>query len=474
MAQTLKTDICVIGAGSGGLSVAAGAAQFGLDVVLIEKGRMGGDCLNYGCVPSKALIAAAHRVHAAAHAGPFGIGLPKPEIDFAAVMRHVHRTIEAIAPNDSVERFTGLGVKVIENEGRFISPTEVQAGDVTIAARRFVIATGSAPLAPPITGLSETPYLTNETVFELEEKPEHLVILGGGPIGLELAQAFCRLGTRVTVAEAVEPLAKDDRELAAVVLDRLAMEGVDLRVPARVAAVEHKRGKFNLTLDAVTGGGQIGGTHLLVAAGRAANVADLGLEDARIKFSRRGIVVDSALRTTNRKVFAIGDVAGRQQFTHIANYHAGLVLRSIMMHWSHRASDDAVPWVTYTDPELAWVGPSVEEAEKHHRHIRIQRWPMAENDRAQAERETDGMVKLVTNRKGRIIAGGIAAAGAGELIQPLILAISQKLDIKALTGMIVPYPTRGEAMKRAAYSYYAPLLLKSRLPGIARFLVRHF
>ena len=474
MAQTLRPDICVIGAGSGGLSVAAGAAQFGLDVVLIEKGRMGGDCLNYGCVPSKALIAAAHRAHAAAHFGPFGISVPAPEIDFSAVMRHVHRTIEAIAPNDSVERFTGLGVKVIEEVGRFISPAEVEAGGFKIAARRFVVATGSAPLVPPITGLAQTPYLTNETVFELEKQPDHLVVLGGGPIGLELAQAFCRLGTRVTVAEAVEPLAKDDRELASVVLGQLAREGVDVRAPAKVAAVEHKRGRFNLTLDEETGGGNIGGTHLLVAAGRAANVADLGLEDARIKYSRSGVVVDSALRTTNRKVFAIGDAAGRQQFTHVANYHAGLVLRSIMMRWSHRAKDHAVPWVTYTDPELAWVGPSIEEAEKRHRQIGIQRWPMAENDRAQAERETEGMVKLVTNRKGRLVAGGIAAHGAGELIQPLILAISQGLDIKALTGMIVPYPTRSEAVKRAAYNYYAPLLLKSRLPGIARFLVRHF
>ncbi len=474
MAQTLRPDICVIGAGSGGLSVAAGAAQFGLDVVLIERGRMGGDCLNYGCVPSKALIAAAHRAHAAANSTHFGVAAPEQEIDFAAAMGHVHRTIEAIAPNDSVERFTGLGVKVIEEEGSFISPAEVQAGKVTIAARRFVVATGSGPLVPRITGLADTPYLTNETIFDLEKRPEHLVVLGGGPIGLELAQAFCRLGSRVTVAEAFTPLGRDDRELASVVLDRLASEGIDVRAPAKVAAVEHKHGRFALTLDEETGGGQIGGTHLLVAAGRATNVAGLGLDEARIKFSRSGIVVDSALRTTNRRVFAIGDVAGHQQFTHIANYHAGLVLRSIMMRWSHRVSDAAVPWVTYTDPELAWVGPSIEEAEKRHRNIRTQRWPMAENDRAQAEGETEGMVKLVTTKKGRLIAGGIAAAHAGDFIQPLVLAVTQGLNIKALTGMIVPYPTRGEALKRAAYSYYAPLLLKSRLPGIARFLVRHF
>jgi pyruvate/2-oxoglutarate dehydrogenase complex dihydrolipoamide dehydrogenase (E3) component len=474
MVQELQPDICVIGAGSAGLSLAAGAAQFGLDVVLVEKGRMGGDCLNYGCVPSKALIAAAGRARLAATAGGFGIGLGAPEIDFAAVMRHVRRTIADIAPNDSASRFRGLGVTVIEAEARFSGPRRIDAGDYAIAARHFVVATGAGPVVPPIAGLAETPFLTNETVFELTERPDHLVVLGGGPIGVELAQAFCRLGARVTVAEAQSALGRDDAELAAVVLDRLQAEGVELRQGARVTAVEFRRDRFNLTLETDTGTGQISGSHLLVATGRAPATAGLGLEEAGIEYSRRGIVVDRALRTTSRRVYAIGDVVGREQFTHVANYHAGLVLRSILTRWPHRLGEAAVPWVTYTDPELAWVGPTLEEARQRHRQVRIMRWPMAENDRARAERETGGMVKLVTDRRGRLIAGGIVAAGAGDLIQPLVLAITERLGVKALTGMIVPYPTRGEVVKRAAYGYWAPILLKSRLPGLARFLVRHF
>ena len=474
MAERLRPDICVIGAGSGGLSVAAGAAQFGLDVVLIEKGRMGGDCLNYGCVPSKALIAAARRAHLASTAAPFGIALPAPEIDFAAVMRHVARTIAAIAPNDSVARFAGLGVRVIGAEAKFINAREVAAGDVTIAARNFVVATGSTPLVPPIAGLADTPHLTNETVFDLTERPEHLLVIGGGAIGLELAQAFRRLGARVSVVEQATPLARDDPELVSVVLRRLEADGVDLRTGAKVTGVGLRRGRITLALESDAGGGELSGSHLLVAAGRAAAVAGLGLDDAGVEFSRGGIVVDSALRTTNRRVYAIGDVAGRQQFTHIANHHAGLVLRSIMTLWPHRLSDAAIPWVTYTDPELAWVGLSLDEARERHGRVHIQRWPMAENDRAQAERETGGMVKLVTDRRGRILGGGMVAAHAGDLIQPLVLAITQGLDVRALTAMIVPYPTMGEALKRAAYAYYAPRLLRSRLPRIARFLVRHF
>jgi len=474
MVQELKPDICVIGAGSAGLSLAAGAAQFGLDVVLIEKGRMGGDCLNYGCVPSKALIAAAGRARLAATAGGFGIGLGTPEIDFAAVMRHVRRTIADIAPNDSAARFRGLGVTVIEAEARFSGPRRLDAGHCAVVARHFVVATGAGPVVPPIAGLAETPYLTNETVFELTERPDHLVVLGGGPIGIELAQAFCRLGARVTVAEAESALGRDDAELAVVVLDRLQGEGVELRQGARATAVEFRRDRFSLTLGTDAGGGQISASHLLVATGRAPATAGLGLEEAGIEYSRSGIVVDRTLRTTNRRVYAIGDVVGREQFTHVANYHAGLVLRSILTRWPRRLSEAAVPRVTHTDPELAWVGPTLEEARKRHGRVRIMRWPMSENDRARAERETGGMVKLVTDRRGRLVAGGIVAAGAGDLIQPLVLAITERLDVTALTGMIVPYPTRGEVVKRAAYGYWAPILLKSRLPGLARFLVRHF
>jgi len=263
--ETLTPDLCVIGAGSGGLSVAAAAAAFGVPVVLIEKGKMGGDCLNYGCVPSKALLAAAKHAAAPRHAGAFGLKLPRVEVDFAKVNAHVHGVIAAIAPNDSTERFTGLGVHVIAGAARFADARTVTVGDFEIRARRFVVATGSTAAVPPIPGLDATPYLTNETTFELKTCPEHLVIIGGGPIGLELAQAHRRLGANVTVLEAATPLAKDDPECAQIVLAQLAQEGITIRSGVKVARVGHEDGKVQAFLE---GGETIVGSHLLVATGR--------------------------------------------------------------------------------------------------------------------------------------------------------------------------------------------------------------
>jgi pyruvate/2-oxoglutarate dehydrogenase complex dihydrolipoamide dehydrogenase (E3) component len=451
--EQLTADLCVIGGGSGGLSVAAAAAAFGQRIVLIEKHKMGGDCLHYGCVPSKALIAAAKRAHLMRTSKPFGIEPVTPQIDHATVRDHVHDVIAAIAPNDSVERFTGLGVRVIHATGRFLDKATVAAGDYRIRARRFVIATGSSPVVPPIPGLDKIPYFTNESIFDNGSKLDHLIVIGAGPSGLELAQAHLRLGSKVTVLEALKPMGKDDPELAAVLLKALREEGLDIREDTLVDQVEGSPGTIRVTLKARGRSEVVAGTHILVAAGRLPNLSDLNLEAAGIEYKTNGILVDPGLVTTNRKVFAIGDCTGGAQLTHLANYHAGIVIRRALFRLPAKVDNALVPRVTYTEPELAHVGLTEKQA-KTEGSVRVLRWPYYENDRAQAERATTGFVKAVTDRTGLILGASIVGEHAGELIQMWSLAISQKLKIRAMTGWISPYPTFSEINKRAALRYY--------------------
>ena len=470
--RVLDVDICVIGAGSGGLSVVAGASQMGASTVLIERGKMGGDCLNYGCVPSKALLAAGHVAEAARHAGRFGIDVGAPRIDGRRVHDHVHGVIAAIAPNDSVERFEGFGATVINGHARFTGAGQVEAGDIRVNARRFVVATGSSPFVPPIPGLSEVAFLTNETVFDLDAVPEHLIVVGGGPIGIEMAQAHRQLGSRVTVLEMFAILPKDDPELVDVVRTRLKTEGVDLREGVKVVGVAPTAAGVSIVVAENGQEDRIEGSHLLVAAGRRPNVDGLDLEKAGVAYTPKGVQVDSRLRTTNRRVFAIGDVAGGYQFTHMAGYHAGIVIKNALFRIPAKEDTRCVPWVTYTAPELAQVGLIEEQAKSKHREIKVLRWPYHENDRAQAERLTEGLVKVVITPKGHILGAGIVGAAAGELIQTWVLAMSQRIKIGALATMIAPYPTLGEINKRAAGSFYTPSLFSDRTRKIVRFLAR--
>ena len=470
MASTLTPDICVIGAGSAGLSVAAGAAQLGAETVLVEADRMGGDCLNYGCVPSKALLAAAHAAEASRRAARFGIRAGEPVIDFRAVHDHVHGVIAAIAPHDSAERFTGLGVRIVRAGARFVGPRELIAGDFRIHARRFVIATGSRPLVPPVPGLDRVPYLTNETVFDLTQRPPHLLVLGGGPIGCELAQAFRRLGSAVSIVEMATLLPKDDPELVDVVRRRLRDDGIALHERSKAVGVEPAAGGMALSIE--TGGAttRVTGSHLLVAAGRRASFADLDLAAAGVAHTPNAITVDARLRTTNRRVYAIGDAVGGLQFTHLAGYHAGIVIRNALFRWPARTDLRALPWVTYTEPELAQVGLTESAARAAGHDVQVLRSPFAQNDRAQAERATDGLVKAVVTRRGRILGASIVGPHAGELIHPWVLAIANDLRIGALATMIAPYPTLGEAGKRAAGNFYAPKLFNTRTRALVRFL----
>jgi pyruvate/2-oxoglutarate dehydrogenase complex dihydrolipoamide dehydrogenase (E3) component len=465
----LRPDLCVIGAGAGGLSVAAAAAAFGVPVVLIEKGRMGGDCLNYGCVPSKAQLAAARRVADMRTASDLGVNAAAVRVDFPAVAQHVRDTIAALAPNDSAARFTGLGVRVVAGSAQFADRETVTVDDrFTIKARRFVIATGSTPSVPRIPGIAQTPFFTNETIFDLALQPEHLLIVGGGPVGVELAQAFRRLGSTVTVIEAATPLGKDDPECAAVVLAALERDGVVFRSGVRLVKVAGAS-TIQVTL---SGGEVIEGSHLLIAAGRTPRIEGLGLERAGVATTPHGITVDRHLRTTNKHIYAIGDVIGGLQFTHVANDHAGIVIRHALFRLPARIRYDAIPWVTYTDPELAQVGLTEDQARRAGHAVRILRWPYHENDRARIERASGGHIKVVTNRRGRILGATIVGRDAGELISTFTLAITQRLNIRALAGFIVPYPTLAEIGKRAAMSHFTPSLTSPMVRRIIGWLRR--
>jgi pyruvate/2-oxoglutarate dehydrogenase complex dihydrolipoamide dehydrogenase (E3) component len=462
----VKFDLCIIGAGSGGLSLAAGAAQLGLSVALIEAHKMGGDCLNYGCVPSKALLAAAKAAHAGAHAAKFGIKYTAPEIDFGAVKDHVANVIAAIEPNDSVERFEGFGCTVIKGRAKFISPTEISVNGESITARNFVIATGSHAAAPPIPGLSQTPYLTNETIFALREKPTHLIIIGGGPIGCEMAQAHVRLGCKVTLLEGSPSiLSKDDPELVPVVRDALKSEGVDIREGVKISAVRSAA----MGIEVETTNGLISGSHLLVAAGRVANIKDLGLEVAGIKFSPKGIEVDAALRTSVKNIYAIGDCRVGPQFTHAAGYEAGILVRRICFKMPAKVNYAALPWATYTDPELAHVGLSEAQAREKYSDVKVLRWPFHENDRAQAEGRSQGLAKIIAH-KNKIVGASIVGHNAGELIAVWGIAISEQLSLADMAGQFIAYPTYSEINKRVAGSAFTAQLFSARTRKIISWL----
>lgn len=450
--ERISTDICIIGAGSGGLSVAAGAAQMGARVVLIEGAAMGGDCLNYGCVPSKALLAAC-RAAQVIRAGAPGVQGAEPQIDFAAVKAQVAAVIAQIAPMDSQERFEGFGVQVIRAYARFTSPREVEAGGKIIRARRFVIATGSHPTIPELPGLEAIPYLTNETIFAQTARPEHLLILGGGPIAMEMAQAHQRLGCKVTVIARSRVLSRADPEATADVLAALRTEGVKVlegRDIARLRPTPHG-------LEAVLNDGTtLTGSHLLIATGRTPALAKLDLPAAGVAHTDKGVTVGPNLRSSNRRIYAVGDVAGGLQFTHVAGAHAGVVIKQMLFGLPAKQAS-VVPMVTYTDPELAQIGLTEAEARVQYPGVQVIRQKFLHNDRAVTDGKTAGFLKLMLLR-GRPVGVTIVGAGAGDLIGLWALAMTSGLKVGALAGMIAPYPTRGEISKRAAGAYFSAKL----------------
>jgi pyruvate/2-oxoglutarate dehydrogenase complex dihydrolipoamide dehydrogenase (E3) component len=474
--EFLTPDLCVIGAGAAGLSVAAAAATLGVPVVLIEKGRMGGEHLNTGCVPSKAMIAAGRRAETFRTSAPFGVRSDKPAIEFAEVNDHIHRVIDVIAPNHSKERLAGLGVRVIAGEASFrdartVVVGPVPDGKVEIRARRFVIATGSRPIVPSVSGIEQMPYLTNENAFELRERPKHLIVLGGGPVGLELAQAFRRLGSEVTVLDMAQPLGQEDPECAAVVFDAFAREGITIRSGVKVERVRRLRQRVEVVLAGDTEE-TIQGTDLLVAIGRRPNIDALDLHAARIKHEPDGITVNKRFATSNRRVYAIGDVTGLPASTHSASHQANLLIRHLLFRLPISMNADEIPRVTFTDPELAHVGLTDAQARARQGAIRVVRWPYYNNDRAQAERETRGHIKVVTTTKGLILGATIVGAAAGEQITAWTLAINHGFNIRVFADVVMPYPTYMEVGKKAAITFFTPRLTTNWVRRIANLLRR--
>jgi pyruvate/2-oxoglutarate dehydrogenase complex dihydrolipoamide dehydrogenase (E3) component len=469
-------DLCVIGGGAAGLVVAAGGAGLGAKVLLVEKHRLGGDCLYYGCVPSKTLLKSAKVFRQRQAAAADLYGLPAPAASGPAripdVMRRVQQVIAGIEPHDSPERFRSLGVEVLLEGGKFIDPRTFEAGGRKITARRFVLATGSRPVLPPIPGLDRVPCLTNETVFSLGEDVPSLVVVGAGPIGCELAQAFARLGTRVAVI-AREPrvLMREDADAAAVVQASLEHDGIAFELGATPVEVSGTTGRITTRFERADGSTDtIESTHLLVAAGRAINTEGLGLAEAGVEVIKGRITNDERLRTTNHDIFVAGDAAGRQQFTHVAEHHAGVVLRNALFHLPAKVESRVVPWCTFTEPEIARVGLSEAEASAQGLAFESYRFDFADLDRARAEGETDGFARILTDRKGRLLGATLVGAHAGEAIAEYALAMAKKMKASDISGVIHVYPTFAQINRRVADQR----LKASLTPGARRWIRRLF
>ena len=471
--KDIQADVCVIGAGSGGLSVASGAAQLGARTVLVEGGDMGGDCLNTGCVPSKALLHVAKTAQTVRRAERYGITTSGPEIDYARAMGHVRDAITAIEPHDSQERFEGLGVTVIRAFGQFLDAHTIEAGEHRIRAKFFVIATGSHALIPPVPGLDQTPFLTNESLFTNTQAPDHLAIMGGGPIGAEMAQAHRRLGCNVTLIEmAPSIMGKDDPDLVDVVRRQLLAEGVDVRENTRATAVSGTAGAIKIDLSTPTGAETISASHLLVATGRKPAIERLNLDAAGIAHTPQAITVRPNMRTSVRHIFAIGDVVGGPQFTHMAGHHASVVVREMLFRLPTKANTTTVPWVTYTDPELAQIGMTETAARDAGLEPRVELTNVGSNDRYITEGVEEGLAKLVFDARGKLLGAGIAAPGAGDLIASLGLVIGGQIKLSTLASQIVPYPTRADVPKRMAGAHLAPALFAKRTQRLIRLLLK--
>ena len=469
----IKADICVIGGGSGGLSVASGAAQMGAKVVLCEGHKMGGDCLNYGCIPSKALIEAARTMHHLYKGKQFGIH-SQSQIDFKQIHQHIQNVINTIAPHDSVERFESLGVKVVSANAHFIDHKTVKAGEHIIKAKYFVIATGSRARIFPIIGLDQIDYLTNETIFELNTKPSHLVIVGGGPIGCEIAQSYALLGTKVTLLEAAdEILAPVDHDCKTILLNEFERLGIQVITNAQIQSFSQNPDKLKqINYICNEQHQEIKASHILIATGRMPNIEKLNLDQAGICYNPRGIVVNDRLRTNHKHIYAIGDIASPLQFTHAAGYQAGIVIQNILFKLPAKINYASFPWVTYTTPEIAHTGLSIKEA--HAKNAQILQLSFSDNDRAQANLATQGIIKVALTGKGKILGVSIIGENAGELISPWTIAIKNKLHIKHMASFIAPYPTLSEISKRVAGSFYTPKLYSNKTRKIVQFILKWF
>lgn len=466
-------DIGIIGGGAAGLTVAAGAGRLGARTILFDKaGRLGGDCLYSGCVPSKALIRSASVWAEASAAADYGLpALERPNVDLGLVMDRVGEVIRRIGEKDSAERFSSLGVDVVFGSPSFTDSHTVECGGKRVSAKRWVIATGSRPVAPPVEGLEETGYWTNETVFSQRVLPARLAVVGGGPVGLELAQAFARLGSKVTVLEFLpEILAAEDPDITDVVAQRLAMEGVSLLRSAKVAKAGRTGSTVTLTISTPETTRESEFEAVLVAAGRAPNLTGLALDKAGVGFTPRGIPTDARMKTNVGHIYACGDVNGQYPFTHVAGQEGSVALTNIAFRLPRRIDYGLTPWVIYTDPEIAGVGLNEKEAAKRNIPFRVVEERFADNDRAVADGRADGKIKLILSPRGKLLGCRIVGRRAGELIVEWVEAMSADVGLSTISQMMHPYPGYAEISRRAAGSWYAPRLFSERTRKLLRLI----
>jgi pyruvate/2-oxoglutarate dehydrogenase complex dihydrolipoamide dehydrogenase (E3) component len=469
-------DLGIIGGGAAGLTAAAGAAQFGAKTILIEKSaKLGGDCLHYGCVPSKTLIRTAGVYALMKRTTEFGLPqVQLPPVDLEAVMNRVKIVIDKIQQHDSPERFCDLGAQVVFGKASFVDDHSVNLDGNTLSARSWIIATGSSPALPPVEGLAHTPYLTNETIFSQKKLPASLIVLGGGPIGLELAQALGRLGSQVTIVEFMDRiLGPEDTDIADILQQQLKEEGITIYTATKAVKARYDNSLFHLTITDASGKGQnstLTAEALLVAAGRKPNIDGLALDAAGVIFTSRGIPTDTRMKTNVSHIYACGDINGLFPFTHVAGYEAGIALTNAILRLPRKADYSKIGWCTYTDPEIASIGYNEKRAKKEGLKYRVWEEPYAENDRAQAEGKTKGKIKLLVSPGGKLLGCQIIGAHAGELIHEWVIAVSGGVKLSTIAGSVHIYPTISEISKRVAGKIFAKKIFSQRTKSILKFI----
>lgn len=460
-------DIGVIGGGAAGLTVTSGAAQLGAKTLLIEKEKeLGGDCLHFGCVPSKTLIKTAHVYHLMKNVQAFGLpSVDVPPVDFRQVAKRIKSVIDIIQKHDSEERFCKLGAKVEFGEPKFTDEHTIQLNGQTVSAKNWVIATGSSPMAPPIKGLDTTPHITNKEIFYLDHLPQSMIILGGGPIGTEMGQAFNRLGTKVYIVDRGDQiLGKEDRDMADGVMNVMRSEGIVFHLKSSIQSVKDLGRNKEVTIKDAHGKTiRLQADTILAAMGRTPNIADLGLEDIGVKFDQRGIKVDKRLRTNHKHIYAAGDVNGGFQFTHAAGYEGGIVISNAIFHLPRKTDYTFLPWCTYTDPELASIGMNEKAAQDAGINYNVWIEEFKDNDRSLAEGEIEGRIKMILDQKEKPIGVQILGPRAGDLISEWVAMLNGKVKLSTLASAVHPYPTIGEINKKVAGTFFAPKIFSETI-----------
>ena len=460
-------DIGVIGGGAAGLTVTAGAAQAGAKTILIEKEKnLGGDCLHYGCVPSKTLIRTAHVYHLMRNSREFGLpGVELPPVDFREVANRIQSVIDTIQQHDSEERFCKLGARVEFGEPAFVDEHSIRLNGKTISAKNWVLATGSSPAVPPIEGLKETGYITNKEIFYLDHLPKSIIVLGAGPIAIEMAQAFCRLGSKVTVVQrSNQILSKEDKDMADTVMEVMRSEGVAFYLNSSVLRVHDLGREKEVSIKSGTNQTtQLMGEKILVALGREANVDGIGLQGLGIEASRKGIIVDKRLRTKHKHIYAAGDVTGKYQFTHAAGYEGGVFFTNAIFHLPRKVDYTFLPWCTYTDPELASIGMNEKAAEAAGVEYSVWTEEFKDNDRSLAEGERVGKIKMILDNKEKPMGVQILGPQAGELLSEWVAVLNGKMKLSTLASAVHPYPTLGEINKRVVGNFFSPKIFSERV-----------